>query len=396
MRIEKNEKELKIFLTGRIDASSAPDVEKELSENTGDLNGRDLIMDAADLAYISSAGLRVLLKIQKTTGSRIRVENVSRDLYEIFETTGFTDLMDVVKAYRTMSVEDCEVIGEGFYGTVYRVDEETIIKVYNGSDTIPMIRNEQKMAKAAFINGIPTAISYDIVKVGDSYGSVFELLNAKTFNDIVISGVRPLEDIVSQYVDMIRLIHNTSIDQADIPHAEDTLMSYLDSIRGYLEESQYEALKGLIGTLPHCNNVVHGDLQMKNVMLVNDEPMLIDMDTLSLGDPVFDLQALYVTYVLFPEDEPDNTMQFLGIPRETAHRIWDLVMDMYFRDLSQESKGEALLRIRLTACIRFLFIITVSDLKNSDLGRLRIDHTKEHIDELLGKVKSLSVKEISD
>ena len=46
MRIEKNEKELKIFLTGRIDASSAPDVEKELSENTGDLNGRDLIMDA--------------------------------------------------------------------------------------------------------------------------------------------------------------------------------------------------------------------------------------------------------------------------------------------------------------------------------------------------------------
>ena len=385
----------KAAVSGRIDSSNALQFENELMELVPS-PCEGFTLDIEKLSYISSAGLRVLMKLRKSCCGPVKIINSNEQVYSVLEMTGFSQLFTVEKAFRKISVEGCPVIGKGFYGTVYRLDPDTVVKVYSSPDSIPLIRNEQKMAKAAFINGIPTAISYDIVKVGDSYGSVFELLNAKTFNDIVISGVRPLEDIVSQYVDMIRLIHNTSIDQADIPHAEDTLMSYLDSIKGYLEESQYEALKGLIGTLPHCNNVVHGDLQMKNVMLVNDEPMLIDMDTLSLGDPVFDLQALYVTYVLFPEDEPDNTMQFLGIPRETAHRIWDLVMDMYFRDLSQESKGEALLRIRLTACIRFLFIITVSDLKNSDLGRLRIDHTKEHIDELLGKVKSLSVKEISD
>ena len=48
-----------------------------------------------------------------------------------------------------------------------------------------MIENEKKLAKLAFVAGIPTAISFDIVKIGNTFGSVFELLKAKTFNDLI-------------------------------------------------------------------------------------------------------------------------------------------------------------------------------------------------------------------
>ncbi len=49
--------------------------------------------------------------------------------------------------------------------------------------SIPLIKREQSRARMAFVKGIPTAISYDIVRVGSQYGSVFELLQARSFND---------------------------------------------------------------------------------------------------------------------------------------------------------------------------------------------------------------------
>ena len=82
--------------------------------------------------------------------------------------------------FREISLEGAEKIGEGAHGEVYRIDEETIAKVYRDSEPLEKIRKEKELSKWAFVKGIPTAISYDIVRVGDRYGVVYELLNAKS------------------------------------------------------------------------------------------------------------------------------------------------------------------------------------------------------------------------
>ena len=79
-------------LTGKFDSSNAGELEKALTvayEEHGTLS-----LDADELVYISSAGLRVLLKLRKMQGG-LEVFNVSNENYEIFEVTGFTDLLDV-------------------------------------------------------------------------------------------------------------------------------------------------------------------------------------------------------------------------------------------------------------------------------------------------------------
>ena len=123
---------------------------------------------------------RIILRLKKNNAS-LKIINVSSDVYEIFEMTGFSEIMPIEKAYREFSVEGCEIIGQGANGKVYRIDPETIIKVYNNPDSLPDIKRERELARKAFVLGIPTAIPYDVVKVGDGYGSVFELLNAKSF-----------------------------------------------------------------------------------------------------------------------------------------------------------------------------------------------------------------------
>ena len=82
-------------LSGRLDTTTAPQLEQELK---GSLNGvTDLILDFADLSYISSAGLRVLLSAQKIMnkqGSMV-IHNANETVMEIFEVTGFSDILTI-------------------------------------------------------------------------------------------------------------------------------------------------------------------------------------------------------------------------------------------------------------------------------------------------------------
>ena len=182
LKFEIKNNKLVIFLVGRIDTNNAAEVEAKINSIITKNSGYELVLDAEKLDYISSAGLRVVLRLRKVH-PEIMVTNVSSEVYEIFDMTGFTEMLKVEKAFKTISVDGCDVIGQGSNGVVYRTDPETIVKVYRNPDSLDDIRHEREVARRALILGIPTAISYDIVKVGSKYGSVFELLNAKSFTE---------------------------------------------------------------------------------------------------------------------------------------------------------------------------------------------------------------------
>lgn len=97
MNITKNTdgKILNIALEGRLDTTTAPQLEVELKQSIGDNN--ELILDFAKLEYISSAGLRVLLAAQKVMNKqgKMVIRNVNDVISEVFEVTGFADILTV-------------------------------------------------------------------------------------------------------------------------------------------------------------------------------------------------------------------------------------------------------------------------------------------------------------
>ena len=194
---------LRIQLDNRIDANNANEISKKLNDLISASEVSDIELDACSMEYISSAGLRVLLSIRKNCPKNVVITNVSNDVYDIFDVTGFNQILDVRRRMREVSVEGCKIIGHGFCGNVYRLDPETIIKVYENeqSDSLDAIEHEKQMAKLALVGGIPTAISYDIVKVGKHYGSVFELLNAESFNDIMVKNPQDAKAITLKFVE---------------------------------------------------------------------------------------------------------------------------------------------------------------------------------------------------
>jgi anti-sigma B factor antagonist len=97
MTIEKNLNgtELTVTITGRLDTTTAPQLEAELKQS---INGIEkLVLDFANLEYLSSAGLRVLLQAQKTMNKQgeMIIKNVNDTINEIFEVTGFIDILTV-------------------------------------------------------------------------------------------------------------------------------------------------------------------------------------------------------------------------------------------------------------------------------------------------------------
>ena len=379
------------YLTGRIDSSNAEEAQRELLSVMEANPDRELVIDAGELEYISSAGLRVLMKLLRKQDNSLTVQNVLPEVYEIFTTTGFDTLLRVRRKPREFSVEGCQVVGKGAVGTVYRVDADTIVKVYDLPDSLPMIENEQKRAKQAFLKGIPTAISYDVVKVGDRYGSMFELLRAVTFNDIIRDEPDRTEEIIQEYALLLRKIHAVEMEPGELPDARQVYLNYLEDLRQTLPEPLYGRLKTLFQAMPENLHLIHGDIQMKNVMMQEGEPLLIDMDALSVGDPVFDLQGIYVTYRLFNEDDPENSLRFLEIPAETSAYICDRTLERYFAGRQAAEREAAEKKIRIVACVRFLYLMHVLGMGGPALKAIRTQHTLEHLLELAWQVDSLTV-----
>ena len=375
-------------LTGRVTSANAASVEQEINGALGDYAGKALTLDLGELEYISSAGLRVLLRLRKRFAG-MEMVNVSSDVYEIFEMTGFTEMMPISKAYRRISVDGCEVIGQGANGKVYRIDPDTIVKVYYNPDALPDIHRERELARTAFVLGVPTAIPYDVVRVGEGYGSVFELLNAKSFSKLIAADPDGLEGYVRQFVDLMKLIHDTTVKPGVMPQMRTVALDWADFLRDYLPEEKWQKLHDLIAAVPEQLTMLHGDYHTKNVMLQNGEVILIDMDTLCTGHPVFELASVYNAFVGFSELDESVAMKFQGIPADTCRRIWELVLEMYFDEADDETRALHAKQAMLIGYTRLMRRRIRRGGLEDPVGQKEIACYKQHILELLDQVDRL-------
>ena len=319
---------LYIAVDGRIDASNAAEAEEKIFNIKNENTGKHIVLDADKLQYISSAGLRVVLRLRKEE-PKLAIINVAPDVYEVFDMTGFTDMVTVEKAYQRMSVEGCEFIAKGANGAVYRYNDETILKTYFAKDALPEIKQERENARKAFVLGINTAIPYGIVRVGEGYGTVTELLNATSVTKLIRANPDDTTEAAKYYIDMLKTIHATTVEDGEVPDMKQTALAWADFVAPHLKKEHGEKLRALIEAVPKQNTLMHGDYHTNNIMVQNGEPLLIDMDTLCMGHPVFELGSMFNAFIGYSELDHQVTMNFFGYTHETAEKFWNRSLKMY-------------------------------------------------------------------
>ena len=384
-RIDKNI--LYIALEGRIDASNAAIAEEQIFSIKRENEGKHTVVDADNLEYISSAGLRVILKMRKEE-PKLAIINVSPEVYEVFDMTGFTDMVTVEKAYRRMSVEGCEFIAKGANGAVYRYDDETILKTYYSKDALPEIMQERESARKAFVLGINTAIPYGIVRVGDGYGTVTELLNAVNVTKLLCADSVNIEKPADYYVDLLKSIHAVEAKEGDFPDMKETALGWADFVAKHIPEEQGRKLRALIEALPKQNTLLHGDYHTNNIMIQNGEPILIDLDTLCVGHPIFELGSMYNAFLGFSALDHNVIKEFMGYDHDTAKRFWNLSLKKYLGTEDEEVCRSVEKKAMIVGYTRLLRrAVRRPDEKDS---AAMVAHCKEMLSKLLEDVDSLA------
>lgn len=297
---------LTVFLPTKIDGTNSDEVKKELDGIIEKEEYIALVLDADALTYISSAGLRVVLSLIKESGKKTDIINVSENVYEIFDVTGFTEILKVHRKPRQISVEGCPIIGRGTFGTVYRLDDETVVKVFNTKRTVSVERIEQEknLAKDVFVKGIPTAISFDIVRTGDNFGLVFEMLKASSLLDYMMANKEEEDEMTDKVCEVLKKLHSSELLSENVPSMKSILLSMTPVVKNHFTEDEMNRFRKLIEETPDRKTMIHGDFHPGNIMVdKNKDLMLIDVGDMSTGHPFFEFFDMYPSFLLSDEVE---------------------------------------------------------------------------------------------
>lgn len=396
MRSKLEDNTLTLYLEGRIGVGNAQTLQDELMDAIRAHLGARVILDVGDLDYISSSGLRILTTLFKEYGP-VPIVNANPDVYNVFDMTGFTDLTEIWRKPREISLDGSVIIGEGASSTVYRVNEETVVKIFNPAIGLDRIERERENAKASFLSGLPTAIPFDTVHCSDGYGTVYELIDAVTLSRFMIDNPDKAPEYRAKYAHVMKDMHRVTFPDT-FESVKVLYKKWMRSLDAYLTSDEIESLVRFIDTIPDHDGVVHGDCHVGNILVQHGELVLIDMADISRGHPFFDIGSEYFHYRLTHVDGVRqivlrSVLGFVPDNDEMTDTIWDGLVQGYFEPESEAdlhmindiARGGGLLRlIALNA-------------KHSQLPdavkRSGIDYARQHflpyIDEYIDKLGML-------
>ena len=325
-----NDGVLNVALEGRLDTDASVKFDAEIAQISKSNPHESMILDAQKLEYVASSGLRTVLKLAKTE-KNFSIENVSPNVYNVFEMTGFSRIINIRKALRKIDLDNCEKIGFGGNGAVYRISEDEIVKVNYNPLTYAALDKELAKAKEAFLLGVPTAISFDLVDCGEGRrGVVYETIKSKSLGETIQSNPDQMEELTEKYVEQLNILHAVHTDNPVFGNAKDSYRKQVEGASKYLTEEEGKMLEQLLEVLPEGDRLTHGDAHTKNIMIQNGEMLWIDMEGMAVGHPIYDLISISAVLNGIRNDD-QVTMGICGMDVATVLKFKECFIKKYFK-----------------------------------------------------------------
>ena len=358
-----------VALHGRLDASSAPAVEAQLVTD----GIRELVLDFADCPFVSSCGIRTVLVAHRrmaNAGGRMVARSLPPAVREIFDMTGLSSIISITRPTREISIDGLELLSQGVCGECFRLDTETVVKLYREGVAPEVAEQEKRYAKAAFVMGIPTAISYDVVSCGTRSGIVFELLNAELFSSVIRRDRGNIDLHARRLSDIAKLLHAGKGDRAILTDLKDRFRGYIRQIDDVLTPEETAYMLDRLEAVPDADTCVHFDLHSSNIMVQGGELVIIDMGDFSIGSNMFDLGLIYMIYGV-----PELGMCRMATKIETEDGLafWNAFARHYFSGRSAEERAFFEANRYFLASLRIVHAITYLTHLRADLARMLRD-----------------------
>ncbi|MBQ8093749.1 MAG: phosphotransferase [Clostridia bacterium] len=256
------------------------------------------------------------------------------------------------QVFKPLELGDQKPFAMGGTGECYRLNEDTILKLYYESFPTSRILREKEGARTALVAGIPTAISFDMVQVGNRRGVIYELIQGKTLSEIIAQTPERVSELGRMLAEIAATLHNAAVEKKDLPNSTGPIRMELQKV-DYASEATVQRISDFLDTLDLEQHYVHGDFHPNNIIITADGPMLIDMDGFSLGCPMFDLATLRFSLFESPEAVKGGRNSFNGLTHEEALDFWQSFADTYFDGNMSADSTELLKKVMIIKKMHF-------------------------------------------
>ncbi len=262
-------------------------------------------------------------------------------------------------AMKEMSIDNLDLIAQGGMGKIYRINDEQILKVFN-CITLEELKKQKESAVEVFKAMVPTAISFEMVRVGDKYGIIYEFLNATSVGKALADHPEKVQEVGEKMGMLLKELHGASMEGMSLEYMNDRADSWIDRIENkYIKEKDARLLREIVKAIPRGNCLLHCDFHEGNVMIHNGEYLLIDIDEVCIGHPIYDLTYHYINHE-FLAKSPEMLLQSTGLTPDLAKKSARITRKTYFGAI--DKKTEILYKDLMTGFVPFLMVM--------NLGRL--------------------------
>ena len=176
---------------------------------------------------------------------------------------------------KEMSIDNLDLIAQGGMGKLYRINDEQILKVFN--DITLEELEKQKTSSVELIKAmVPTAISFEMVRVGDKYGIIYEFLNSTSVGKALADHPEKVQEIGEKMGMLLKEQHEASMSGRALEYMNDRANSWIDKIENkFIKEKDARMLRQIVKAIPRGHSLLHCDFHEGNVMIHNGEYMLV-------------------------------------------------------------------------------------------------------------------------
>ena len=248
-----------------------------------------------------------------------------------------------MSTYETIDLNDYIQTGEGGTAQAYtRKDGKTLAKLYNPGFEADRARAEFLTARTVFEMGIPTPEPYRLVTDGKRFGAEYELIpNKRSFTRIISEEPERLQEISLTFASWAGKLHATPADTSRLRSYKQVLLQFYHE-KDLVPETFKQRALAFLETVPEPETLLHGDLQIGNIITDGDRTLWIDVGEFSYGCPEWDLAMIWIMCHRMNAQRAENLFH---VTPETMKAHWDIFYPAYMGTADPQVLGPYIKRV---------------------------------------------------
>lgn len=293
-------------------------------------------------------------------------------------------------------INTAKVVEKSELITTYELDAETLVETYDYDISIQEIEQEKTNAKNAVRMGIPTTFSFDVVRIGNGYGIIYENVQSETLGTLVTENPDKFDEYVTDFTNLNKKMHSTHVGYDAFRSAKGMFEGYGEQLvsRNIFTREEVGMVKKMLDAIPDQDTFLISIPRTSYMRYFDDELTVYGLRDAGYGHPIYDLSGTCLSMFTTAQDGDDDKCRFsTGMDCATTIRFYKAYIRQYFGCKTDEDAAAMEARVQFAALLRHYTVPIIYQLASDQVIQMTQDVCRNnffpHIDQWIADMKDV-------